>query len=285
MNIRIKSLWLSILVGLTITSCNQETKKNKDSLTVNKFLSDDASTLNYVETLAEIEEDLEIIKEKNGVIELSSKIGKEGKIINKDDVLRNIAMINSIMDENRAKIEELNNRLENSNNINMDLILLSKMTNDKISEQENTLDDLKTKLNRKSFRLEDLNERMSIVSLENAKMNDLIAELKSKANSGYYAVGPYKLLKEKEIVEKEGGIIGIGAVKTIDEDFSQEDFNEIDISKVTKVNVDSKKAKLLTVHPTDSYKFKTKNDKVDYLEILKPDEFWKASKYLIVETK
>jgi hypothetical protein len=44
--------------------------------------------------------------------------------------------------------------------------------------------------------------------------------------------------------------------------------------------------KFVTFHPKDSYEIKTEDkDKVSYIHITKPDEFWSASKYLVVEAK
>ncbi len=285
MKTQLKPLWVLILIAVAITSCNQRDKETKDSLNINELLSENAKDFTFAGVLSEIDKDLEIVKEKSEIIELSSTINEEGEIENKEEVLKNISMINSIMDDNRKKVNELKESIGDSNKTNMDLFHLSELTKSRLEKQEESLEDLKAILNRKSFRLEDLNKRMSPIALQIEKKNDLITQLKSNVNTGYYNVGSYKSLKEKEIVEKHGGIMGIGAVKSIDEDFNQSDFNKIDITKVTKVKVDSKKAKLLTEHPVSSYEFEMSQGKVDYLKILNPKEFWRTSKYLVVETK
>ncbi|MEZ4825231.1 MAG: hypothetical protein R3C61_02895 [Bacteroidia bacterium] len=61
-------------------------------------------------------------------------------------------------------------------------------------------------------------------------------------------------------------------------------FTAIDITKVSSIPFDSKKAELLTSHPSDSYVFNQENKKITSLEITNPEKFWKASKYLVVVT-
>jgi hypothetical protein len=48
--------------------------------------------------------------------------------------------------------------------------------------------------------------------------------------------------------------------------------------------VSSKKAKLISEHPANSYQFiRDKNNKIESLEIKDPALFWKISKYAVVE--
>ena len=61
-------------------------------------------------------------------------------------------------------------------------------------------------------------------------------------------------------------------------------FTQIDYTKVRKIDINSKKAKIITTHPTGSYKLIQSKNKVDSIIITNPDKFWSASKYLIVVT-
>jgi galactitol-specific phosphotransferase system IIB component len=98
-------------------------------------------------------------------------------------------------------------------------------------------------------------------------------------------VGTYKQLKTKNVVEKEGGIAGLGSSEKLKSDFNQEYFTKVDITKVQNIPLHTKKAELITAHPIGSYEFE-KNDKkvITNLIITDPEKFWEASKYLIVMT-
>ena len=53
----------------------------------------------------------------------------------------------------------------------------------------------------------------------------------------------------------------------------------------TQVKEINTKAKLLTVHPSDTYKFDGTKDKIEKITITNPEEFWSASKYLVIEVE
>ncbi|WP_255473902.1 hypothetical protein [Prolixibacter sp. SD074] len=39
---------------------------------------------------------------------------------------------------------------------------------------------------------------------------------------------------------------------------------------------------MVTAHPADSYKIEQKDNEVEAITITNPEEFWKASRYLVV---
>ena len=61
-------------------------------------------------------------------------------------------------------------------------------------------------------------------------------------------------------------------------------FKTVDITQTNTIPINSKEAKLVTSHPSDSYKLQVENDKVTNIVITDPDKFWKASKYLVILT-
>lgn len=110
------------------------------------------------------------------------------------------------------------------------------------------------------------------------------SELKTKLNTSYYVVGAYKDLAQMDVVEKEGGILGLGATKELKEDFDQAQFTAINKNEFTMIPVFAKKAELATTHPTGSYAWVENENGVQWLEIKQPENFWEQSKYLVVLT-
>jgi hypothetical protein len=106
-------------------------------------------------------------------------------------------------------------------------------------------------------------------------------------NKAYVVSGTYKDLKEKGLLVKEGGVLGMGKKESLQENFSNDElFTTIDITKTKTIQVNSKTAKLVTEHPTNSYELvKDDADKIAYIAIKDPENFWKISRYAVVEVK
>jgi len=82
---------------------------------------------------------------------------------------------------------------------------------------------------------------------------------------------------------KKGGFIGLGKTKSLSTSLSDSAFVQIDITKTNIIPVNSKKAKLISEHPANSYQFiRDKDNKIESIEIKDPVLFWKISKYAVV---
>ena len=58
------------------------------------------------------------------------------------------------------------------------------------------------------------------------------------------------------------------------------------LRKLKSIPVNSKEAKLITSHPSSSYELvRDKDNKIASIDIKDPDQFWKISKYAVVEIK
>jgi hypothetical protein len=130
-----------------------------------------------------------------------------------------------------------------------------------------------------------LNEKMSELEVDVIQKEELIAQQIEDLNRAFYAYGTYKELKDKGLLTKEGGFLFLGQNKSIQENFNDEFFTEINMSEIKMIPVKSKKVELITEHPAGSYKLVEDNGEVAYLEIEDPEEFWKMSKYVVMELK
>ena len=105
-------------------------------------------------------------------------------------------------------------------------------------------------------------------------------------HKGFVAYGTYKDLKAKGLISKEGGFLGLGKKESLIEDFDNKSFTQINITETTTIPVNSKTAKLITEHPKNSYELvRDKDNRIASIEIKDPAQFWKISKYAVVEIK
>ena len=122
-------------------------------------------------------------------------------------------------------------------------------------------------------------------------MQDTIAKNTQKINTQTYEMnkafivcGTYKELRAKGLLTRAGGFIGLGKTKSLAGNFSDSSFKQIDITVTKSIPVNSKSAKLISEHPANSYQFiRDKDKKIESLEITDPAQFWKISKYAVVE--
>ena len=165
---------------------------------------------------------------------------------------------------------------------------------------------LKTQIDEKDVSINALSEQIAQLSVEVDNLNGQVTELNgtvvalntendSKAqtieeqitdlHTAHYVIGDIKELKTREVVTSSGGLLGIGATNKLNQKINPENFNTIDITQTTSIPVSGKKVSLVTSHPSDSYRFEGTEKEIEAITILNPDEFWKASKYLVVAVK
>ena len=65
-------------------------------------------------------------------------------------------------------------------------------------------------------------------------------------------------------------------------DFNKNYFTQVDISTTNTIVLAAKKAKLITTHPSASYKIEGADGKAEKLTILNAEDFWSTSKYLVI---
>ena len=130
-------------------------------------------------------------------------------------------------------------------------------------------------------KVEKLNTDVVTLTADNTSKQEVILEQTNRLNQAYYTTGTFKELQSKQVMKKEGGVLGIGATKKVNSDFNKDAFTAIDITKVQTIPVEAKDA-VLTNHPSESYTIEHKGNQVNDILITNPEKFWAASKYLVV---
>ena len=143
------------------------------------------------------------------------------------------------------------------------------------------MSELKETLSNKQLVIRNLEQNLSAMETQSLQKEAVIAQQVVEKNTVWYIVGTRKNLEEQKIVTKEGGFIGLGKTRKVNEDFDKSLFTMADQRDLMALPVFSKKARLLTIHPAASYQF-LGEDNIDSLKILHPDDFWSASRYLVV---
>lgn len=243
------------------------------------------STINdWLQTFDEVQNGLNAIKEKEKLITVNSSSGVEFTKAKKEQIMQDISSINTLLDENRKKLASLNAQLRNSGREIKGLQEMIATLETKIASSENDITALKATLTEKDFEIGKLNVLASDLQTTVTQQTETITTQVDEMNKAWLATGTFKDLKEKGLVSKEGGFLGLGRTETLTEDFIDSLFAQVDITQIKTIPVNSKDARLITEHPSGSYEMiQDPQHMIAYIEIKDPAEFWKISKYAVVE--
>lgn len=231
----------------------------------------------FIESFNEIQKNLDEIKEREKLVAVNTS-DPELQNSKKQEIADDINLINELLVKNKEKISALNKKLKKAN---LKIEELEKMI-ERLTKQ---LEDKDTEIASLKETLEKANAAYKDLFVEYNARLDEIENQTNKMNTAFYAYGSSKELKEKGVLTKEGGFIGIGKAEKLKDDFNKEYFTQIDIMEVKSIVLACKKAKLITSHPTSSYKFEGPEGKVEKLVITNPENFWGTSKYLVIVTE
>lgn len=283
MNLKnVKTIVLASVLVLLFSCKNEEMEnkivdlENQNTELNNGSTEKDNQIETYIQSLNEIHDNLAVIKEKEKIVTTNFNMGNGELNTNiKDMIISDMGLINNLLEENKQKLSALNSKLKKSNL--------------KISELEKMIENMASQLQEKDAEIVSLqtqlasaNQQLKVLFEEYNTRLEEIGTQTDKLNTAYFCFGTSKELKEKGVLTKEGGFIGIGKSEKLSADFNKDYFTKIDITLVKTVDLKSKKAKVITTHASDSYKIEGDKESVDKLVITNPEKFWASSKYLVI---
>jgi flagellar biosynthesis chaperone FliJ len=233
----------------------------------------------------EIEKDLNIIKQKESILTVQSS-DSELTMDRKEQILEDIRYINALLESNKKKIASLNAQLKKSGSSMKGLETKIASLEASVKKYENEISDLKIVLINKDFEIGQLNNKMTDLEMALLMQEEKINSQTEIIKQAYLTYGTAKDLEEKGIILKEGGFLGLGKTELLTSDFEDSLFTKINVDETRTIPVNSKNVRLITEHPSSSYELVQENeDQIAYIEIKDPEQFWKISKYAVVELK
>ena len=283
----IKNVFLFVFLSIFATGCNQGLKKEVDQLNQDKQQMQ--ATINEqnrnIATIKNILNEIDQ-KLKSSITdeEILQKINSEGDLNQRVNVV--VAEIKKLLQQNQKELESLNKDLNNSD---YKVRLLRK----EVSKMQKSIDSKIDSIMLFQDRVVMLNDRISVLDEQvnallqkNRHQEEDIDEMTEKLNTVAYTIGTSGELMEKGITEKVGGFLGLfGRTEQLKPDFSISSFTIVNKMETKTIELNTKKAELVTTHPAGSYKLQEENNKITKLIITNPEEFWKASKFLVIQVR
>ncbi len=281
---------LVVLSVMVLVSCGQHKKEiarmqaKQDSIS-QIGVQKDNSILGLIGQMNEIQSNLDSIKTIEKIVSVEKAPGAEMKTEAKQRIKEDIKQINDLLQKNKALVQSLTNKYRASTAKIKELQTMIDNLTKQVGEKDGEIASLKKELENLHVNVTNLNQKIETITAESEKTikekNQAIEEQADAMNTAYYAFGTKKELAEKNVIEKEGGVLGLGKTITLKKSFNRDYFQKIDIREFKQLKLNVKKAKVITNHPVDSYHL-TGTKTVESLVIDKPEEFWKASKYLVI---
>ena len=242
-----------------------------------------------LQTINEIEMALQTIREAENIIMIENQEG------NTNYAVSQIEAIDRTIQQNKAKIDELEQQLAQAGSQSKQLTATINRLKGELDEKDNYINTLKSELTESKAQVaslssqveslnknvEDLNEDINNLSAQNAEQQAMIHSQVTELNTVYYIVAPMEILKEFGLVTKNG----IFSKSNVSSDINKGAMIAADKRNLHSITLNTRKATILTNHPESSYQLVKGYDDALSLEIVDSQAFWNTSNYLIISIK
>lgn len=204
----------------------------------------------------------------------------------RDKIRNDMADIQRTLNERRQRLAELEARLNKSNANNAHLRQAITSLKSQIAAQVTTIESLRKDLASANIYIDQLTQNVDSLNTtvantieEKNVVEQKNEELTNQLNTCYYVIGSKSELKAHDIIET--GFLK--KTKIMPEDFQRNYFTTADQRSLTFLPLHSKKAKVLTSQPSDSYQIVNDANGMKVLNITNPEKFWSTYKYLVIQ--
>lgn len=267
---------------LSLSSCVENSKKYKELQAENAKLTTQNQTIEAeynqaVATINEVENTLKSIQETEGMMSVNPENG------NSKELVDNMVQVKQQLEQSRAKIAELEEKLAKSKRDNGALAATVRRLKEEIARKEEAILALQAQVEQLNGQVTNLNTQVTGLKDELAEANRVneenlatIAGQTNEINTVYYVFGTKKELKQKGILAKRA---------VLRNEVSTTVFQTADKRELKSLPLNAKKAVVLSSNPIGSYEIVTGEDGKKVLNILDSNKFWNITDYLVILTK
>lgn len=288
-----KIMTLAVIATAMLSACNGE--KLRDAEAQNEQLKGDLrETLATQDSLLilvnDISDGMSQIKDLEKIIATPGALGESTS--RKEQIKNDMIAIQQALQERRQRLEELEKKLASLDGESATFKRTISNLKAQIAEQQTEIGTLTNQLASANIKIEELSATVNNLNVANDSLTTGLTEERAQKeaaeeaaiaasnelNTVYYAIGTGKELKEKKILQS--GFLR--KTKVMKGDFDMSYFTAADRRNLTKIPTHSKKAKIKTSQPADSYTIDDENGQ-KVINITNPAKFWQLSNFLVVE--
>ena len=283
-----------LLASMTIWSCSNDSKQNEEQIALQDTINANKEALvkaiadrdSLFSLINDISDDMDQIKSLENILASNTWTGETSS--KKEKIKNDLQILKNTLQQRQQKLNELEKKLKDSKLTNTKLEKTIETLKTQIAEHQVEIENLSTALTSAKGQIvklendkDSLNKTITTVSAEKAKVEEIAEEAitnVNELNKCFYAIGSKKELKQNKILES--GFLK--KTKVMQGEYDQNFFSVADKRTLKKINLHSKKAKILTNHPANSYELQDVDGQKTLL-ITNPSIFWNLSNYLVIQ--
>jgi predicted nucleic acid-binding Zn-ribbon protein len=278
---------ICIVALFALASCNNSEQQQRlkaivaqDSAMAAQSQKKDSAITSYITALNQIQDNLDSIKSKEHVVSLKTAGGEPLG----SNTVAEIRSLDKLIIKNNREIYHLESRLKKSDSKNASLEKMVAHLTKELAEKDAEIASLQAKLadanNSLVVLTHQFNDSVAVINRQRAEIN----AMRTEVNTVYYTVGTMKELKNKGLIDKKGGLLGIGRTAQLNPDVNTSGFTKANMTELHSLPLNGKFKMVITDHPEGSYKI-TGTGTADSLLITDAESFWSKGKYLIISIK
>lgn len=282
-------LIINAIFAIFMSSCNDKSRIDEQQTLMETSKQELANALQERDELLSLVKDittnLNQIKHLENIVTFTESQSSENPA-QRSQILSDISKMRKTLQKRREQLSEYESKLQESSKNAGDLNVIVNALRRQLDLQADEMDNLR-------FQLLNANERISVLNNEVDSLNMTVAEvcgnlnavqaasirLENEMNTCYYVIASKRQLKEHQILET--GFLRKS--KLLKGDFDKGFFVIGDKRNLTSLDLKSKKIKIHTSHPEDSYRI-IETEKQIMLTIISPEKFWSLTNYLVIQS-
>ncbi len=288
-----KFVSIAVVAATLLTGCNGD--KLKTAQAENEQLKGDLrETLATQDSLLvlvnDISDGMAQIKDLEKIISTPGNLGESAS--RKEQIKNDMIAIQQSLQERRQRLEELEKKLAATGGENSTLKRTVSNLKTQIAEQQTEIATLTNQLASANIKIEELSTTVTTLNTAVDSLNTGLTEERAQKdaaieeataatnelNACFYAIGTSKELKAKKILQS--GFLR--KTKVMKGDFDESYFTTGDKRNLSEIPTHSKKAKILTSQPADTYEI-VDVDGQKVIKITDPTRFWQLSNFLVIQ--
>src|SRR5690554_923528 len=230
--------YLTLILAVLVTVSCRNYKREAEQLEVRldslqKVAQERETTINgIVQDFEAIQEDLDSIRKMERLIPESGESERRLTGSQRQQILNDIQNINNVLAENQELIGNLKRRISNSNlqtgkleSMVNELEQQSEQLRQQLQQRDTEVSDFAEQVKEQRENIELLQRQLTEATEYGTLQSDTLKMRTVALNRAFYAVGTIGELRDRGIVDRQGGILGIGSTPIIRQDFNPDEFN------------------------------------------------------------
>lgn len=285
-----KSVFFFALGALLLSSCAGKDKEKiaDDSIRIADLTSEYEEATNFNDSLmllmGDIYTGLDSINTQEGLL---YNMGAGDAADRRAEIRHNLSAIKARLAANKQLLAQMEAKVKAAGNENSIQAKTISQLRQRIEQQDAKIAQLESDLSKAKDEISNLNtqvaETQEQVATETAAKEEAQAAAtaaENEANTVYYAMGSAKELKSRGLLEKKF----LSSTKVLKGQYDASYFVKGDKRNLTSIPTNSKKVKIWSNMPENSYRIVGEKNGPKTIEIVNPAKFWSLASHLVIQT-